>query len=174
MFELCDGEVPGSFVGLVGNAVGVVFAGAADFDVAADNVGDGVGLEEVHEALHACEPEVPEADVAAAAVEHVSGEEGLGIGVVVGALGDDVPGATPDEDVAAAEVEGDALFGIVCHSPEADHLFVGEAHIAGIWAVDELIKGGEGSAWRWLKASRSSISSSCGHDVYTTSRSSRR
>ncbi len=51
-------------------------------------------------------------------------------------------GRAPDQDVAAAEVEGDLLLREIGHAPEADHLVVGQAHVAGVRTVGELVHRG--------------------------------
>ena len=54
--QLGDGELQGRFVGRPGDAIGIVLAGAADFDMTAYNVGNSVRIDE---ALKAGKPNVP-------------------------------------------------------------------------------------------------------------------
>src|SRR5438270_7551 len=100
-----------------------------------------MSFQELHQALHAGEPRLPKANVATAAIEHISREKDLRVGVVVGELAHDMARASPDENVAAAQVERDSLFGVVGHAPEANHLFVSEAHVTGVGAIIELVDG---------------------------------
>src|SRR3546814_7717841 len=67
--QLLDGHFDRRLVGLPGRAIGIVLAGPADLDMATHHMRHRMRVAEVDQPLHAVEPRLPEADVAATTIE---------------------------------------------------------------------------------------------------------